>query len=66
MQTPRRLDMGWEWVDLALEKECELLSINPDAHEINEYDNCRYGVLADKKADLPARKNLSSFSIKRF
>jgi DNA polymerase (family X) len=62
---PRRLDMSWEWIDLAIEKNV-LLSINPDAHEIKEYDNCRYGVLTAQKAGLTASKNLSSFSLEEF
>ncbi len=62
---PRRLDMSWEWIDLALEKNV-LLSINPDAHEIKEFDNCRYGVLTGQKGGLTVSKNLSSFSLKDF
>ncbi len=62
---PRRLDMGWEWVDYAMEKNV-LLSINPDAHEISEYDNNKYGVYAAQKGGLQAKQNLSSFSLKDF
>ncbi|MBO9572259.1 MAG: DNA polymerase/3'-5' exonuclease PolX, partial [Chitinophagaceae bacterium] len=62
---PRRLDMSWEWVDYALEKNV-LLSIDPDAHEISEYDNNRYGVLAAQKGGLTPDRNLSSFSLKDF
>lgn len=62
---PRRLDMDWQWIDYAMEKNV-MISINPDAHEIAEYDNCRYGVLAAQKGGLTAAKNLSSFSLKQF
>ncbi len=62
---PRRLDMGWEWIDYAIEKNV-LLSINPDAHEISEYENNKYGVLAAQKGGLTAKQNLSSFSLKEF
>jgi DNA polymerase (family X) len=62
---PRRLDMDWSWIDYALEKGV-LLSIDPDAHEISEYDNCRYGVLAAQKGGLTKSANLSSFSLKAF
>lgn len=62
---PRRLDMDWSWIDYALEKNV-LLSIDPDAHEISEYDNCRYGVLAAQKGGLTKEKNLSSFTLKEF
>ena len=62
---PRRLDMDWYWVDYALDKSV-LISINPDAHDINEYDNCRYGVLAAQKAGVKKENNVSSFSLKEF
>jgi DNA polymerase (family 10) len=62
---PRRLDMDWSWVDYALQKGV-LLSVDPDAHEIKEFDNCRYGVLAAQKGGLTKEKNLSSFSLKEF
>jgi DNA polymerase (family 10) len=62
---PRRLDMDWSWIDYALEKNV-YLSIDPDAHEIREYDNCRYGVLAAQKGALTKEKNLSSFTLSEF
>ena len=58
---PRRLDMDWSWINYALEKKV-LLSIDPDAHEISEFDNCRYGVLVAQKGGLTKTSNLSSFS----
>ncbi|MEJ7913457.1 MAG: helix-hairpin-helix domain-containing protein [Chitinophagaceae bacterium] len=57
---PQRLDMKWEWVSYALEKNL-LLSINPDAHTIGEFDNIKYGVLAAQKGGLISESNLSSF-----
>ena len=62
---PRRLDMDWYWVDYALDKGV-LISINPDAHDIAEFDNCRYGVLAAQKGGVKKENNLSSFSLKEF
>jgi len=62
---PRRLDLDWRWIGYALEKDA-LLSINPDAHDVSEFANCRYGVLAAQKGGLPRQKNLSSFSLKEF
>src|SRR4029079_19187833 len=41
---PRRLDMRWQWLEYALSKNV-LLSIDPDAHSIAEFDNTKYGVL---------------------
>ncbi len=62
---PQRLDMKWEWVDYALSKNL-LLSINPDAHTIDEFKNIKYGVLAAQKGGLTKESNLSSFSLKEF
>jgi DNA polymerase (family 10) len=62
---PRRLDMDWRWMDYALDKGV-LISIDPDAHSIEGFDDCRYGVLAAQKAGLPKEKNLSSFSLGDF
>ena len=62
---PRRLDIDWRWVRAALDKNV-LLSINPDAHSIEGFDDCRFGVLIAQKAGLSAAQNLSSFSLKQF
>ncbi len=62
---PRRLDIDWRWIELALEKNV-LISIDPDAHAIDGFDDCRYGVLSAQKAGLPKEKNLSSFSLAEF
>ncbi len=62
---PRRLDMDWKWIDVALDKGV-LISIDPDAHTIDEYDNIKYGVLAAQKGGLTKENNLSSFSLKQF
>ena len=62
---PRRLDIDWRWIDIALEKGA-LISVDPDAHSTEGYEDCRYGVLAAQKGGLTAKKNLSSFSLKEF
>ena len=59
---PRRLDMDWRFIHLALQQDV-LISINPDAHAIEGYDDCRYGVLVAQKAGLSAAQNLSSFDL---
>jgi DNA polymerase (family 10) len=58
---PQRLDMKWEWVQYALEKNL-FLSVNPDAHTIDEFQNIKYGVLVAQKGGLTKENNLSSFS----
>lgn len=62
---PRRLDMDWYWIDYALDKGV-LISINPDAHDIEEFSHCRYGVLAAQKGGAKKENNLSSYSLKAF
>ena len=59
---PRRLDMDWRYIEQALEKDV-LISIDPDAHEIDGFDDCKYGVLVAQKAGLKASQNLSSFDL---
>ena len=62
---PRRLDMDWKWLPYALEKGI-LISINPDAHYLEGYDDVKYGVLAAQKGGLTKENNLSSFTLKQF
>ncbi len=62
---PRRLDMDWKWIDVAIEKGV-LISIDPDAHTIEEYDNIKYGVLAGQKGGLTKENNVSSFTLQEF
>ena len=62
---PRRLDMDWRWIDAAIKKNV-LISIDPDAHSIDGFNDCRYGVLVAQKAGLPKEQNLSSFSLGKF
>jgi len=62
---PRRLDLDWQWIPYALEKNV-LLSINPDAHSTEGFDDIRYGVLAAQKGGLEKQFNLSSKSLAEF
>jgi DNA polymerase (family 10) len=62
---PRRLDMDWRWIDMAIEKGA-LISIDPDAHSVEGYHDCRYGVLSAQKAGVSKENNLSSFGLKEF
>ena len=59
---PRRLDMDWRYIHQAMQEEV-LISINPDAHAIDGFEDCKYGVLVAQKAGLSAAQNLSSFSL---
>jgi DNA polymerase (family 10) len=62
---PRRLDMDWKHIDYALQKNV-LISIDPDAHYLEGFDDIKYGVLAAQKGGLTKEKNLSSLSLKQF
>lgn len=62
---PRRLDMRWQWLEYALSKKV-LVSIDPDAHSIPEFENTKYGVLVAQKGMVTKENNLSSFSIDQF
>ena len=62
---PRRLDMDWRWIEYATEKNV-LLSINPDAHNLEGFNDIKYGVLAAQKGGLTKEQNLSSFSLQQF
>ena len=48
---PYRLDMDWGHIPYALKKGV-MISVNPDAHSINEIDNIRWGVSAARKGGL--------------
>jgi DNA polymerase (family 10) len=42
------------------------LSINPDAHGLEDFAYIKYGTLVAQKGALPASRNLSSFSLPEF
>jgi DNA polymerase (family 10) len=60
---PRRLDLDWTWVTKAQEKGA-LLSINPDAHNVEGFADTKYGILSAQKGGLLKQRNLSSFTLK--
>lgn len=59
---PRRLDLDWRWIRRAVQKNV-LISINPDAHTIDGFKDCKYGVLIAQKAGLTPLQNLSSYNL---
>lgn len=63
--SPSRLDMDWRWINYAMEKGLTL-SINPDAHTIDEFEIIKYGVLVAQKGGLTKERNLSSYSLQEF
>ncbi|MCF3109170.1 PHP domain-containing protein [Niabella sp. CC-SYL272] len=62
---PHRLDLDWSWISYAMDSGA-LLSINPDAHTIEGFDDIRFGVIAAQKGGLTPAYNLSSFPLPAF
>ena len=60
---PWRLDLDWRWVSYAMQQGVKL-SINPDAHEMDGYDDMKYGVLVGRKGGLTKEMTLNTFSEK--
>ena len=48
---PYRLDLDWRWCRKAKEMGI-LLSVNPDAHSLEELDYVRYGLMTARKGWL--------------
>lgn len=62
---PRRLDIDWREIHYALDKGV-LISINPDAHSIDGFDDVKYGVLVAQKAGVTIQQNLSCYNLQDF
>ena len=62
---PHRLDLDWQWIDYAMEKEV-LISINPDAHSKDQIDYIKYGIAAARKGGLTAEHCLNAKSLEEF
>ncbi len=65
---PLRLDLDWRWHQYALDKGV-WLSINPDAHRIEGFNDIKYGLLAARKGGLFKEQCLNALStqeIKQF
>jgi DNA polymerase (family 10) len=59
---PYRLDLDWRWVKYALDKEV-MISINPDAHEMEGYKDMHYGVCVGRKAGLYKEMTFNALSL---
>lgn len=62
---PSRLDIDWRYIDNVLEKNV-LISIDPDAHQIEGFNDLEYGVSVAQKAMVRKQNNLSSFTLNQF
>lgn len=59
---PLRLDIDWTWISYALEQGV-MISINPDAHNVNGFDHTYYGVCAARKGGLTTDMTLNALSL---
>ena len=58
---PWRLDLDWRWVRYAMDQGV-MLSINPDAHEMEGYADMQYGVWIGRKGGLTKELTLNALS----
>lgn len=61
---PWRLDIDWKWVSYCIEKGV-MLSINPDAHEMDGFHDMYFGTLIGQKGGLTKEMNLNSMSLEQ-
>lgn len=59
---PWRLDLEWKWVNYAL-KQGVILSINPDAHEIDGFEDMKYGVHIGRKGGLTKERTFNAWGL---
>ncbi len=60
--SPYRLDLDWRWIQYALERNV-MLSINPDAHEMQGYHDMHYGVAVARKGGLTKNMTFNALSL---
>ena len=60
--SPYRLDLDWRWIQYALEQNV-MLSINPDAHEMQGYHDMHYGVATARKGGLTKNMTFNALSL---
>ncbi len=60
--SPYRLDIDWRWIQYCIEKNI-LLSINPDAHEMDGFYDMHYGVAVARKGGLTAKMTMNAMSL---
>ncbi len=61
---PLRLDLDWRWHQYAISKGA-LLSINPDAHRKEGFNDMKYGTLVARKGGLSKENCLNALSLEQ-
>jgi DNA polymerase (family X) len=59
---PYRLDIDWRWINYCMEKNV-MISINPDAHHKEGFNDMYYGVCAARKGMLPKEMCLNALPL---
>jgi DNA polymerase (family 10) len=62
--SPYRLDIDWRWIPYCLEKGL-MLSINPDAHKIEGFQDMHFGVAVARKAGLTKDMTFNAMSLNK-
>lgn len=62
---PRRLDIDWQWIPYAMDKNV-FISINPDAHSLKGIDDIKYGVDMARKGKLQKELCLNACDVSTF
>jgi DNA polymerase (family 10) len=60
-----RLDLDWNWIPYAQEKGV-MISINPDAHNLNGIRDIEHGVNTARKGGLTQNYCLNCYDISKF
>ena len=62
---PRRLDLDWQWIPYAMDKNV-FISINPDAHALKGIHDIKYGVDMARKGKLQKELCLNACEVSTF
>jgi DNA polymerase (family 10) len=62
---PRRLDIDWQWIPYAMDKNV-FISINPDAHSVKGIYDIQYGVDMARKGKLKKELCLNACDVSTF
>ncbi|MDA1027564.1 MAG: helix-hairpin-helix domain-containing protein [Bacteroidetes bacterium] len=62
---PYRLDLDWRWIETATALGV-LVSINPDAHSVDQLDLMKWGALVARKGGLTASQCLNALTAPQF
>jgi DNA polymerase (family X) len=60
--SPYRLDIDWRWIYYAMEKGV-MLSVNPDAHKMEGFQDMHYGLANARKGGLVKGMTLNALSL---